>query len=95
MGTGFVDYVNRLVRQVAIGDVAFRQLSRHTQCLIGVLQVMVLLEMGLQPLEDLVGILNAGFVHINLLEAASQRAVLLENATEFLEGGGANAPDFP
>ena len=56
---------------------------------------MVLLEMGLQPLEDLVGILNAGFVHINLLEAASQRAVLLENATEFLEGGGANAPDFP
>ena len=52
------------------------------------------LKSSLQPLQDIVGVLDTGFFNINLLEAARQRPVLVEDAAIFLVGGRANAADF-
>ena len=89
---GFVNHVNGLVRQVAIGDVPVCQLGGNPQSLVGVGQVVVLLKVRLEPFQDLVGILNAGLVDVDLLETPGQGTVFFENATELLERGGTNAP---
>ena len=54
---------------------------------------MEILEIGFQPLHDLDGILNRGLVDIDLLEAAHQRPVLLEELTVFLVGCRSDAAD--
>ena len=54
---------------------------------------MVILECGLQTLQDLDRILDRGFVHIDLLEAPQQGAVLFEVIAEFLVGGRTDAAD--
>ena len=51
----------------------------------------MLLKAGLQPLEDLVGIVRAGLHDVNLLEAPAQGLVLVKNAAVFLESGGTDA----
>src|SRR5680860_86670 len=55
---------------------------------------MVLFKVRLQPFEYLVGILNTGLIHINLLEAPGQRTVFLENTPEFLIRRGTDATDL-
>ena len=45
---------------------------------------MEILEVGLQPLHDLDGVRHGGLVHVDLLEAADERAVLLEILAIFL-----------
>ena len=52
--------------------------------------MMMLLEAGLQALEDINGLFHAGFQYIDLLEAPGQGAVLLKNTAELLIGGGAD-----
>ena len=52
---------------------------------------MVLLVVGLEASQDLHRILDRGLVDVDLLEAADQRAVLLEVAAIFLVGGRADA----
>jgi hypothetical protein len=52
-GAGLVDDVDRLVRQLAVGDVLGRQLHRRLERLGGVLQLVKFLVVGLQALEDL------------------------------------------
>ena len=93
-GASFVDDINGLVRKMAVGDIPVRQFCGNPQSLVGVLQIVVLLEVRLQTLEDLVRILNAGLIDIDFLEPAGQCTVLFENSSEFLEGGGTNAPDL-
>jgi hypothetical protein len=58
---------------------------------VGVAQVVVFLEMRLQAHQDLDRIGHRGFVHVDLLEPAAQRAVLFEVLAEFLVGGRAHA----
>ena len=52
-GAGLVDDVDRLVRQLAVGDVFRRQLHRRLHRLGGVVQLVEVLVVGLQALEDL------------------------------------------
>ncbi len=90
-GGGLVDDVDGLVRQVAVGDVARRQLHRRADRAAGEVHLVVLLEALAQALDDLDGVLDAGLRHVDLLEAARQRPVLLEDAAVFLVGGAADA----
>jgi hypothetical protein len=43
---------------------------------------MVLFEARLQATQDLHGLLHGRLVHVDLLEAAAQRVVFLEDATD-------------
>ena len=90
---GLVDHVDRLVGQLAVVDVAGRQLDRRLDRVGGVLDLVVVLEIGLEALQDLDRVLDRRLVDVDLLEAAHQRAVLLEELAEFLVGGRADAAD--
>ncbi len=85
-GAGLVDHVDRLVGQLAVVDVARRQLHRGLHRLVGVAELVELLEIGLQPLEDFDRVRDARLVDVDLLEAAHERAVLLEILPVFLVG---------
>ena len=90
-GARLVDHVDRLVGQLAVVDVLGRQLHRRLDRLVGVLELVVLLEVRLQALEDLDGVLDRRLLDVDLLEAAHQRAVLLEVLAVLLVGGRADA----
>ena len=89
--TDLVDHVDRLVGQLAVVDVFRRQLDRGADRLVGVADLVVLLVVRLQAAQDLDAVLERRLVHVDLLEAADQRAVLLEVVAEFLVGGRADA----
>jgi len=88
---GFVDHVDRLVRQLAVVDVARGQFHRRLDRLGGVFELVIILEIGLEALEDLDGVGNRRLVDVDLLESAHQRAVFLEILPVFLVGGRADA----
>ena len=88
---GLVDHVDRLVGQLAVVDVARRQLDRRLDRLVGVFELVIVLEIGLQALQDLDRVRDRRLVDVDLLEAAHQRAVLLEILAVFLVGGRADA----
>ena len=87
---GLVDHVDGLVGQLAVVDVARRELDRGLDRVVGVLDRVMLLEIGLEALEDLHAVLDRRLVHVDLLEPAAERAVLLEVLAELLVGGGAH-----
>ena len=89
---GLVDHVDGLVRHVPLVDVARGQLRggapAHRSAY---LMRVMLLEAGLQPLQDLDGLRDRRLHHIDLLEAARQGVILLEDPAIFLVGGRADA----
>ncbi len=87
----FVDHVDRLVGQLAVVDVFGGQLHRGADRLVGVAHLVVLLVVRLQAAQDLHAVFDVRLVDVDLLEAADQRAVLLEVVAELLVGGGADA----
>ncbi len=89
--TELVDHVDRLVRQLAIMDVAGRQLDRRLDRFAGVFELVIILEVGLQAFEDLDRVRHRRFVHVDLLEPAHQRAILLEVLAVLLVGGRSHA----
>jgi hypothetical protein len=90
-GAGFVDHVDRLVRQLAVGDVLRREINRGADGLVRVLQAVEFLEVGLEAHHDLDRVLDGRLDHVNLLEAAGKRPVLLEVLAVFLVGGRPHA----
>ncbi len=88
---GFVDHVDRLVGQLAVVDIARRQFHRRLDGVVGVFELVEVLEIGLEPLEDRDGVGDRRLVDVDLLEPAHQRAVLLEILAVFLVGGRADA----
>ena len=90
-GAGLVDHVDRLVGQLAVVDVARRQLHRRLDGVVGVAELVELLEVGLQALHDLDRVGHRRLVDVDLLEAAHERPVLLEVLAVFLVGGRADA----
>ena len=75
---GFVDQVDRLVGQEAVGDVAVRLVHRRLDRLARVLDVMEVLVPILHAEQDLDRLALAGRVHLDRLEAPLERAVLLD-----------------
>ncbi len=90
-GTGFVDHVDGLVGQQTVADVLDRQVHRRLQRVIGIGHAVVRFVLGLESLQDLVGFAHGRLDDVDLLEAACQRTVLLEDAAVFLERGRADA----
>jgi hypothetical protein len=80
----FVDHVDRLVRELAVVDIARRQLDRALDRVGRVADVVVALERRVKPGDDLDRVLDRGLVHIDLLETAQERAILLKVVAELL-----------
>ena len=72
-------------------DVARGQLDRRLDGFGGVFELVIVLEVRLEPLEDLDRVRNGRLVDVDLLEPAHQRAVLFEVLPVFLVGGRADA----
>ena len=89
--TGLVDQVDRLVGQLAIGDVAMRQRGRGHDGRIGDLDLVVHFVALLQAAKNRDGVFHRRLVHQHFLEAALERGVLLDVLAVFVERGGAHA----
>ena len=75
---GLVDQIDRLVRQVAIGEVAVGQVGGCHERLVGDAHRVVRLVAIAQSLEDVDGQRNRRLLDLHRLEPALQRSVLLE-----------------
>ena len=92
-GARLVDHVDRLVGQLAVVNVFGRKLDRRFDRLARVADAVEVLEIGLQPFEDLDRVGDGGLVHVDLLEPPDKRPVLLEMLPVFLVGGRADAAE--
>ena len=82
-----VDHIDGLVRQLAIVDIARRQVHGRLQRGVGEADLVMLLIAAFQAGENLDGIGHSRLVHVDFLEPADKRAVLFEIAAIFLVGG--------
>ena len=87
----FVDKIDRLVRQEAVGDVPMRQLRRGDDRRVGNLHPVMDLVALLQAAQDGNGGFHRGLVDQHLLETTLERGILLDILAIFVEGGGAHA----
>ena len=87
-GAGLVDQVDRLVRQEPVGDVAVRQRGRRDQRRVGDRDPVVRLVPVPQTLQDLDGVRHARLPHLDRLEAALQRRILLHMLAVLVERRG-------
>jgi hypothetical protein len=83
-GARLVDHVDRLIGQLAVVDIARRQLHRRLHRLARIAQLVELLEIRLETLEDLDRIGDARLLDVDLLEPPDQRPILLEILAIFL-----------
>ncbi|ABA48459.1 200 kDa antigen p200, putative [Burkholderia pseudomallei 1710b] len=90
-GARFVDHVDRLVGQMAVGDEPRRQFGGRRQRARRILDAVMLLEARLQAAQDRDRLLDARLGHVDLLEAPRQRRILLEDAAIFGKRRRANA----
>ena len=90
VGTGLVDEVDGLVRQIAVGNVPLTHGHRQTAHLRGDGHLVVGLIVGGDALNDLDALLDGGLLHNDGLEAALQGGVLLNVLAVLVEGSGAN-----
>ena len=92
---GFVDDVDGLVGQVAVGDVARSQLHGRLQGGGRVNHAVMRLKARAQAIENFHGFGHGRLGHFHFLEAPRKRRVFFKNAPVFSEGGGANALELP
>ena len=90
--TRLVDHIDRLVGKLPVVDVLGRQLDRRLDGFVRVLELVIVLEDRLQAFQDLDRIFDGRLLHIDLLEPANKRPILLEVLTVLLVGRGADAP---
>src|SRR5690606_33584998 len=89
-GTGLVDQVDRLVRQVPVVDVPVGQRRGGRERRVGDRDAVVRLVAVAQPLQDLDGVLQRRLTDLDRLEPALQRGVLLDVLAVLLERGRAD-----
>ena len=85
-----VDEVDRLVRQVAVGQVAVGEVGRGDERLVGDADRVVRLVAVAQALEDVDGQRDGRLVHLDRLEAPLEGGVLLEVLAVLVDGGRAH-----
>ena len=88
---GLVDQVDRLVRQLAVGDVAVRQGGRGDDRRVGDLDPVMHLVPLFQAAQDRDRVLDGRLVDQHLLETPFQCRVLLDVLAVFVQCGGADA----
>src|ERR1700730_10172829 len=89
-----VHYVDRLVGQVAIIDVARGKLDRLANRGGGVADVVMLLVVAFEPVEDLNRLVPGGLGDVDALEVAGERLVAIERSFEFLVSRRAHTAQF-
>ena len=89
-GTGFVDQVDRLVRQLAISDIPIGHIRRGDQGLVGDGDAVVGFVALAQAFQDLDGMGDRGLLDLDGLESALQSSVLFQVFAVFLGGRGAD-----
>ena len=87
----FVDEVDRLVGQEAVGDVAVGQRRRRDQRGVGDVDAVVDLVLLLESAQDRDRVLDGGLADEHRLEAPRQRRVLFDVLAKFVERGRADA----
>ena len=88
---GLVDQVDRLVRQVAVRDVADGQVGGGADGLVRDLDLVVLLVARTEPEQDLDRLLERGLLDHHRLEAALEGGVALDVLAVLVERGRADA----
>ena len=89
-----IDHVDGLVGKEPIRDVPIRELDGLVDGLLRDFNTVVALIPVAQPLDDADGLLHAGLLHINGLEAPFQRPVLFNVLAILIQGGRADALDL-
>ena len=87
---GLVDEVDRLVGQVAVGDVAVGEVRRRDERLVGDRDAVVRLVAVAQALQDLDRVRDRRLLDLDRLEAPLERGVLLEVLAVLVERGRAD-----
>src|SRR5579885_650743 len=88
---GLVDEVDRLVGQLAVGDVTVRESRRGDDRRIGDVDAVVNLVSLLQAAQEGDGVLDRGLIDQHLLEAPLERRVLLDVLAVLIQRRGAHA----
>src|SRR4051794_22361028 len=92
---GLVDEVDRLVGQLAVGDVPVRELRGRLERLVGDVHLVVLLVAVAQALEDLHGLVGRRLVDADLLEAPLESRVALQVLAVLVERRRADRLQLP
>ena len=87
-----VEQVERAVRQAVLAHVSLGELRRAVDRIVLDRDLVVLLKPVLEAEQDLHGVGHRRLLHHDLLKAAEQRLVLLDDL-ELVERGGADDPD--
>ena len=87
---GLIDQVDRLVRQEPVADIAVRQLRGGDKGVVGDRHAVMRLIAAAQALEDLDGVRDGGLGHLDRLEPALQRRVLLQVPAVLIQRGRAD-----
>jgi len=93
-GAGFVQQVNGLIGQEAVGDIPFAQGDGGAEHIGRHLHMMVLLVVALDAVHHGQRVGHAGLLHPHGLEAAFQRLILFNVLAVLVEGGGTDDLNF-
>ena len=91
---GFVQHVDRLVRKVAVGNVAPGQGDAGPQCFVRVAHSVVPFVMGCDVVQDLQGFLFRSGFDEDFLKAAFQRGIALDIFAIFVQRRGSDDLQF-
>ena len=89
----FVEYIDGLIGQETVGDVALRELHGRFDGFGRVIDVVVLFVFVLDVVQDFDGFFYRGSVNHYHLKASSQSAVFLDVLSVLVEGSGTDALD--
>ena len=93
--SGFIDEVDGLIGQEAIGDVPVGEVGRGHEGLIGDRDPVMSLILIPDALEDFDGVSQGGFIHFDGLEAALESGVFLHVLAVLVQGCGTHGLQFP
>src|SRR5690606_6319824 len=85
-GTGFVEYVDRFIRQVPVADVAVREADTRLDGLLRIYDVVVILVFFLDVFQNLNGFFDSGRIHHHHLEPACQGTVFFDILPVLIKG---------
>ena len=91
---GFVQGIDGLVGEEAVGDVSVCQFDTRFEGRIGIGHVVMVFVTVLDVAQDLERFFRCGRLHDDFLETAFQGTVLLDALAILVEGSGADALDF-
>ena len=85
--------VDRLVREASVRDVSVRHPHACLDSLISIYDIVVLLIVGLEPVQNRYRVRDVGMLHDYLLEPPVQSSVLFDDLAEFIHRSRADTLD--